>query len=158
LCVEAEVARVMVIQDQATFTAARRFPFYHGSHMEGTDEQKKQKYERNKAEFEKRKQQQQCFMCTMDALERPSANGQIRHRRLTGHENEARRARIQRTAPRRWYGLTGRSGPTSPPLETRPLARLQDPSMPPDPTPGPVAPRERVAPTRRTCRLVSVAA
>ena len=34
--------------------------------MEGTDEQKKQKYERNKAEFEKRKQQQQCFMCTMD--------------------------------------------------------------------------------------------
>ena len=36
--------------------------------MEGTDEQKKQKYERNKAEFEKRKEQQQCFMCTMDAL------------------------------------------------------------------------------------------
>jgi len=68
LCVEAEVARVMAIRDRATFTAARRFPFYHGSHMEGTDEQKKQKYERNKAEFEKRKQQQQCFMCTMDAL------------------------------------------------------------------------------------------
>ena len=36
--------------------------------MEGTDKQKKQKYEQIKAEFEKRKQQQQCFMCTMDAL------------------------------------------------------------------------------------------
>ena len=49
LCVKAEVARVMVIRERTTFTAARRFPFYHGSHMEGTDEQKKQKYEQNKA-------------------------------------------------------------------------------------------------------------
>ena len=68
LCVEAEVARVMVILELAIFTAARLFPFYHCSHVEGTDEQMKQKYEQNKANFEKRKQQQQCFMCTMDAL------------------------------------------------------------------------------------------
>ena len=69
-CVEAEVARVMALRERATFTASRRFPFYHGSHVEGTDKQKKQKYELNKAEFEKSKQQQQCFMCMMDELEK----------------------------------------------------------------------------------------
>ena len=79
------------------------------------------------------------------------------HSSLTGHENEAHCAWIQQTTPHWWYCLTGSSSPTSPPLETSPLARLQDPSMPPDPTPRPVAPRAGVAPTRHTCRLVSVA-